>query len=207
MQFFPRTVCNVTAWRHSRLRAHWLMAPRWGWEKYVFCVPRELQRLLFLFCLWEESVGGAHGGRILWRRCINFLLSYSYTSTWYFWGFVRQSSWVKTAWYEWVHWLPLWWPVKNVQTGFARSKLSRGSLMRVSSLAAALMALQWLLGYIWQTLPNVRDASPHEVQLLQRYRALPVILPPWRSITAGENSLHWKVNMLPLFSIMTLWSR
>ena len=28
-------------------------------EKYIFCVPRELQRLLSLFCLWEESVGGA----------------------------------------------------------------------------------------------------------------------------------------------------
>ena len=28
-------------------------------EKYVFCVHRELQRLLSLFCLWEESVGGA----------------------------------------------------------------------------------------------------------------------------------------------------
>ena len=28
-------------------------------EKYVFCVPRELQRLLSLFCLWEDSVGGA----------------------------------------------------------------------------------------------------------------------------------------------------
>ena len=26
MQFFPTAVCNVTAWRHSRLRAHWLMA-------------------------------------------------------------------------------------------------------------------------------------------------------------------------------------
>ena len=26
MQFFPTAVCNVTAWRHSTLRAHWLMA-------------------------------------------------------------------------------------------------------------------------------------------------------------------------------------
>ena len=26
MQFFPTAVCNVTVWRHSRLRAHWLMA-------------------------------------------------------------------------------------------------------------------------------------------------------------------------------------
>ena len=28
-------------------------------EKYVFCVPQELQRLLYLFCQWKESVGGA----------------------------------------------------------------------------------------------------------------------------------------------------
>ena len=26
-----------------------------------------------------------------------------------------------------------------------------------------------------------------------------------RSLSGGENSLHWKANMLPLFSIMTLW--
>ena len=26
MQFFPTAVCSVTAWRHSRLRDHWLMA-------------------------------------------------------------------------------------------------------------------------------------------------------------------------------------
>ena len=26
MQIFPTRMCNVTAWRHSRLRAHWLMA-------------------------------------------------------------------------------------------------------------------------------------------------------------------------------------
>ena len=177
-----------------------------------------------------------HGGRILWRRCINFLPSYSNTSTWYFWGFVpwrhiiggggitylpslvkwnqilkkiglwppmhplistnhreelilrlynyssklsiiildwlwansgvvgvearrgfswfpsnelmpppwfvRQPSWTEAAWYEWVHWLPLWWPANSVQTGFARSKLSRGRLIRVSSLAAVLMAHQ-----------------------------------------------------------------
>ena len=62
IQFFPTALCNVTVWRHSRPRAHWLMPlVREGGlrEKYVFCVPRELQRLLSLFCLWEESVGGA----------------------------------------------------------------------------------------------------------------------------------------------------
>ena len=26
-----------------------------------------------------------------------------------------------------------------------------------------------------------------------------------RNLTAGENYLQWKANMLPLFSIMTLW--
>ena len=28
----------------------------------------------------------------------------------------------------------------------------------------------------------------------------------WAGLNEGENSLHWKANMLPLFSIMTLWS-
>ena len=75
-----------------------------------------------------------HGGRILWRRCINFLLSYSYTSTWYLWGFahsqdeprqldtsefigchfdgpsiackrgLRIASWAEAAWYEFIGW-------------------------------------------------------------------------------------------------------
>ena len=27
----------------------------------------------------------------------------------------------------------------------------------------------------------------------------------WDELNGGENSLHWKANMLPLFSIMTLW--
>ena len=40
------------------------IGPSWGGgvvlrEKYVFCVPWELQRLISHFCLSEESVGGA----------------------------------------------------------------------------------------------------------------------------------------------------
>ena len=27
----------------------------------------------------------------------------------------------------------------------------------------------------------------------------------WAKLNGGENSLHFKANMLPLFSIMTLW--
>ena len=27
----------------------------------------------------------------------------------------------------------------------------------------------------------------------------------WAELNGGEISLHWKANMLPLFSIMTLW--
>ena len=27
----------------------------------------------------------------------------------------------------------------------------------------------------------------------------------WAELNGGENSLHWKTNMLPLFYIMTLW--
>ena len=57
---YSRPQC--AAWRHSTLRAHWLMALLGGGggrgvclrEKYVFCFHRELQRLLSLFCLCEE---------------------------------------------------------------------------------------------------------------------------------------------------------
>ena len=59
-----------------------------------------------------ETLSCKHGGRILWRRRINFLLSYSYTS-WYFWGVLRQPSWAEAALYEWVHWLPLWGPTNS----------------------------------------------------------------------------------------------
>ena len=56
MQIFPTAVFNVTAWRHTGLLAHWLIAQvAGGWGG----IPRELQRLLSLFCLWEESVGEA----------------------------------------------------------------------------------------------------------------------------------------------------
>ena len=41
MQFFQTAICDVSAWRHSRLRAHWLMALIGGGEKYVFCLSRE----------------------------------------------------------------------------------------------------------------------------------------------------------------------
>ena len=29
----------------------------------------------------------------------------------------------------------------------------------------------------------------------------------WAELNGGENSLHWEANILPLFSIMTLWVR
>ena len=42
-------------------------------------------------------------------------------------------------------------------------------------------------------------ASPISHWLWQHWRS------PWAEISGGENSLHWKANMLPLFSIMTMW--
>ena len=56
MQNFPTRMCNVTAWRHTGLRSHWLMtlvAGGWGG------IPRELQRLLSLFIY--GSTGGVCG--------------------------------------------------------------------------------------------------------------------------------------------------
>ena len=50
---------RVTSLETARSLANCSVKGRAEVLKYVFCVPRELQRLLSLFCLWEESVGGA----------------------------------------------------------------------------------------------------------------------------------------------------
>ena len=64
MQFFPTAVCNVTAWRHSRLRAHWLMALVvvlllkekyvYYWEvcisMYIYCIE-----VCILYCILKEK--------------------------------------------------------------------------------------------------------------------------------------------------------
>ena len=56
MQIFPTRMCTFTAWRHSRLRAHWLIAVvAGGWGG----IPRELQRLLSL--IGYDSTGGVCG--------------------------------------------------------------------------------------------------------------------------------------------------
>ena len=58
MQIFPTRMCNVTAWRHSRLCAYWLMALR---EKYVFCVPPGITASLISLL----SMGGVCGRSLM----------------------------------------------------------------------------------------------------------------------------------------------
>ena len=88
IQIFPTGMCNVTAWRHSRLRVHWLIA-----------------------------LVGEGGGGLCWGRCMHF-------------AFPGNCS---VSYLSFIH--------------------GRGL---------------------------------------------------WAELNGGENSLHWKANMLPLFSIMTL---
>ena len=49
------------------------------------------------------------------------------------------------------------------------------------------------------------SAFPRELQRLLSFFAYGRSL--WAELNVGENSLHWKAHMLPLFSIMTLWCR
>ena len=62
-----RSLANGPSWRGGGLR-----------EKYVFCIPQELQRLLSLFCLWEESVGGENS--LQWKA--NMLPLFSIMILW-----------------------------------------------------------------------------------------------------------------------------
>ena len=63
IQFFPTEVCNVTAWRHSRLRAHWLMALVGGGaegEVCILCSPGIAASPISLL-----SMGGVCGRRLM----------------------------------------------------------------------------------------------------------------------------------------------
>ena len=67
MQYFPTAECNVTAWRHSRLLAHWHMVKilnrgsmpckrtgrKWCKSSRSQCATSQL---ISLFCLWKECV-------------------------------------------------------------------------------------------------------------------------------------------------------
>ena len=68
MQIFQTRMCNVTAWRQSRMRAYWLMAlVAGGWGG----ITRELQRLLSLIgygCTGGVCLRSLTAGKILFTR-------------------------------------------------------------------------------------------------------------------------------------------
>ena len=62
-QFFPTKVCNVTTWRHSGLRAHWLMAlVGRGGGKGKVCILRSPELAAFPISLF--SIGGVCGRKL-----------------------------------------------------------------------------------------------------------------------------------------------
>ena len=85
MQIFPTRMCNVTAWRQSRLRAHWLMTlVEGGWGG----IPRELQRLLSL--IGYGSTGGVSGRSLTVRK---ILFTWRQTCSLYFVLWLCGLSW------------------------------------------------------------------------------------------------------------------
>ena len=77
----------------------------------------------------------------------------------------------------------------------------------VTALRHSKLRAYWLMALVW---------GGRGVQGKSMYSAFPGICSIsylyfvdwrilWAELNGGENSLHWKANMLPLFSIMTLW--
>ena len=58
MQIFPTRICNVTAWRHTGLRAYWLMTLVAGAEG-EFPGNFSVSYLSLAMVALEEFVGGA----------------------------------------------------------------------------------------------------------------------------------------------------
>ena len=86
MQIFPTRMCNVTAWRHSRLRAHWLMTLvggggcDWGRSMYsAFPGNCSVSYHSFVYgrSLWEELNGGEN--YLYWKANMLPLLSITHT--------------------------------------------------------------------------------------------------------------------------------
>ena len=98
MHFFPTAVCSVTAWRHSRLRAHWLMALVGGgggllWGRSMYSAfPGNCSDSYFSFVcgrsLWMELNGGENS--LHWK--INMLPLFSIMTLWPLYGFKENST-------------------------------------------------------------------------------------------------------------------
>ena len=84
MQFFPTAVCNVIAWRQSRLRTHWLMGlvgRGWGRSMYsAFPGNCSVSYLSFVYgrSLWAELNGGENS--LHWKA--NMLPLFSIMTLW-----------------------------------------------------------------------------------------------------------------------------
>ena len=77
MQIFPTRMCNVTAWRHSRLLAHWLMTLVAGGAEGEFPGNCSVSYLSFVY----GSTGGVCGRSITARK---FLFTGRQTCSLYF---------------------------------------------------------------------------------------------------------------------------
>ena len=66
MQILPTRMCKVTEWRHSRLRAHWLMALVLGWGGSMYSAFPENQSVYYLSFVYGRSLRAElNGGEIL----------------------------------------------------------------------------------------------------------------------------------------------
>ena len=67
MQIFPTRMCNVTAWRHLRLRAYWLMAlvggGGGGWGRSIYSAFPENRSLSYLSFVYGRSQWAELNGR------------------------------------------------------------------------------------------------------------------------------------------------
>ena len=114
MQFFPTAVCNVTAWLHSRLRAHWLMTLVWGWgsEGEVAQENCSVSYLSFVNgrSLWSELNGGENF--LHWKA--NMLPLFSIMTLWFY----CVSGWADTGGRLalWYHVYGSLWTAKIIQT-------------------------------------------------------------------------------------------
>ena len=83
-------------------------------------------------------------------------------------------------------------------------QIFRSGMCNITAWRNSRLRAHWSIGLVWGWGRSMYFEFPGNCSV--SYLSFVYGRSLWAELNGGENSLHWKTNMLPLFSIMTLWS-
>ena len=192
MQIFPTRMCNVTAWRHSRLRAHWIMAlvggggVVWGRSMYsAFPGNCSVSYLSYVYgrSLWAELNGGENS--LHWKA--NMLPLSSIMTLWSKANYVDMNdlhrpcdglfflSHAPVSWLHGTHIISWQRMLRSLRLGIDGGKFYRGCNWSRLQTLRVLIGGQWPLTPFNTTAFVMRDTQNHNSLLKTTFRLIIII--------------------------------